>query len=195
MLRYYDVLTFLFSFYHNIYRLKGQSRFAIKTVQYFCRLSNNILLQKDMSSTTTTTTTTSTKLAFTTDVPLKVINSRNKTWNRRQCEKKRTNTSNTTTNDSNKRRRTNQHDTEILLDPSKPEEARRMQQRKRMIEKGKNTIGYTEYLKQIPKEQRKPKSMDHPSTPNYKANIPNRRWLGLVSAWYVQHAILCVEQV
>jgi hypothetical protein len=71
------------------------------------------------------------------------------------------------------------------LDPTKPDEARRIQQRKRMVDKGKNTIGYSEYTRQVPKERRKPKSMEHPRTPDHKANIPNRRWLGMVSAWRV----------
>uniref|UniRef100_A0A7S2WR92 Histone RNA hairpin-binding protein RNA-binding domain-containing protein n=2 Tax=Eucampia antarctica TaxID=49252 RepID=A0A7S2WR92_9STRA len=71
------------------------------------------------------------------------------------------------------------------LDPKKPEEARRMQQRKRTVDKGKNTIGYNEYTKQVPKETRRPKSMHHPRTPDHKVNIPNRRWLGMVSAWRV----------
>ena len=143
------------------------------------------------------TSTAPTKMTTTTHAPLQMMNNnitacRNKTWNRKRQgnEKKRIMTKTTTNNSSkeysNKRRRTSSSDEEKLLDPSKPEEARRIQQRKRMIEKGKNTIGYTEYVRQIPKERRKPKSMDHPSTPNFKANIPNRRWLGLVSAWYVQ---------
>jgi len=52
-----------------------------------------------------------------------------------------------------------------------------------MIMFGKNTVGYDEYIKQVPKHKRKVRSMDHPSTPDYKADIPTKRWQGLVKAW------------
>lgn len=48
------------------------------------------------------------------------------------------------------------------LDPSDPESARRIQQRRRMIAYGKNTIGYDEYIKQVPKHKRKPRCPKHP---------------------------------
>ena len=70
------------------------------------------------------------------------------------------------------------------LDPSNPVEAKRITTRQKQILKGKNTIGYDEYTRQVPKENRK-KIIEHPSTPNYKADIPNRRWLGLVKAWRI----------
>jgi len=71
------------------------------------------------------------------------------------------------------------------LDVSDPDSARRVQQRRRTIAMGKNTVGYDEYRKQVPMHQRKPRSMDHPATPDHTLDIPNRRWLGLVRAWYV----------
>jgi hypothetical protein len=35
----------------------------------------------------------------------------------------------------------------------------------------------------VPLQQRRPRCPDHPMTPDFKADIPNRRWLGLVSSW------------
>ena len=51
----------------------------------------------------------------------------------------------------------------------------------RLVDKGKNNIGYSAYNKQVPRDTRKPKTMQHPRTPDHKANIPNQRWLGMVS--------------
>jgi len=53
----------------------------------------------------------------------------------------------------------------------------------RLVDKGKNSIGYSAYNKQVPNDTRKHKTMQHPRTPDHKANIPSRRWLGFVSAW------------
>ena len=69
------------------------------------------------------------------------------------------------------------------LDPSDPVQARRMQQRRRMILLGKNTAGYEEYIKQVPKHKRRLRSMKHPATPDHQKDIPNKRWTGLVKAW------------
>lgn len=66
---------------------------------------------------------------------------------------------------------------------SDPVHARRIQQRSRMIMFGKNTAGYDEYVKQVPKETRRPRCMDHPATPDHTLDIPNRRWQGMVKAW------------
>lgn len=70
------------------------------------------------------------------------------------------------------------------LDPSNPVEAKRMNTRQKQIQKGYNTAGYDEYIRKVPKEKRK-KILEHPSTPDHKADIPNRRWLGLVKAWRI----------
>mmetsp|Transcript_18796 Transcript_18796/g.23068 ORF Transcript_18796/g.23068 Transcript_18796/m.23068 type:complete len:190 (+) Transcript_18796:1-570(+) len=59
-----------------------------------------------------------------------------------------------------------------------------MQTRHKQILKGKNTVGYDEYCKKVPKHSRK-RISEHPSTPDYKLDIPNRRWLGLVKAWRI----------
>lgn len=69
------------------------------------------------------------------------------------------------------------------LNSSDPEEANRINRRKRVVGYGKNTIGYDEYIKQIPKHKRKPRTLEHPMTPDAEADIPNRRWLGMVKAW------------
>mmetsp|Transcript_22381 Transcript_22381/g.27345 ORF Transcript_22381/g.27345 Transcript_22381/m.27345 type:complete len:335 (-) Transcript_22381:469-1473(-) len=68
------------------------------------------------------------------------------------------------------------------LDASKPEHARRIQQRRRMILFGKNTVGYDEYLQKVPKEKRR-RCPEHPQTPDYTKDIPTRRFQGLVKAW------------
>jgi hypothetical protein len=69
------------------------------------------------------------------------------------------------------------------LDPD--QFARRIEQRRRAVQHGKNTVGYEEYRKQVPKEERRPRSMQHPSTPDPTLDIPTKRWQGLVKAWYV----------
>ena len=70
------------------------------------------------------------------------------------------------------------------LDPSNPAEAKRINTRKKQVQKGKNTVGYDLYIKKISKESRK-KIPEHPSTPDYRADIPNRRWLGQLKAWRI----------
>jgi len=70
------------------------------------------------------------------------------------------------------------------LDPAIPQESQRAQTRYKMLQKGKNTAGYDEYLKAIPKENRS-KIAEHPTTPDHTLDIPNRRWQGQVKAWYV----------
>ena len=69
------------------------------------------------------------------------------------------------------------------LDPTQFQ--RRIEQRRRAIQHGKNTAGYDEYIKEVPKNQRRPRSMKHPSTPDHTLEIPTKRWQGLIKAWYV----------
>jgi hypothetical protein len=64
------------------------------------------------------------------------------------------------------------------------EDAQRIQSRYKMILKGKNTVGYTQYTQQVPKQQRRIRSMDTPNTPDHTLDIPAKRWQGLVKAWY-----------
>jgi hypothetical protein len=70
------------------------------------------------------------------------------------------------------------------LDPAIPVEAKRIETRHKQILKGKNTAGYDLYQQKVPKHERK-KIAEHPATPDYKTDIPNRRWLGLLKAWRV----------
>jgi Histone RNA hairpin-binding protein RNA-binding domain len=71
------------------------------------------------------------------------------------------------------------------LDPNQPDEARRIFQRRKMLQKGKNTLGYQNYLTQVPKVTRQPRSMKTPATPDPTLKISAKRWQGLVKAWYV----------
>jgi Histone RNA hairpin-binding protein RNA-binding domain len=66
--------------------------------------------------------------------------------------------------------------------------AQRVQSRYKMILKGKNTVGYDHYIRTVPKQQRRIRSMDTPNTPDHTLDIPAKRWNGLVKAWYVTHA-------
>jgi histone RNA hairpin-binding protein len=77
----------------------------------------------------------------------------------------------------------------VELDPSNPVHARRMQQRRRMVSYGKNTVGYDKYVQQVPKDQRRVRSMKTPSTPDHTLDIPNKRWSGMIRAWYVQQCV------
>lgn len=69
------------------------------------------------------------------------------------------------------------------LDPSDPEQSKRIQQRNKDIAKGKNTAGYHAYIQQVPKHKRRIRSMDTPSTPEPTFDISKKRWQGLVRAW------------
>ena len=73
----------------------------------------------------------------------------------------------------------------LKLNQSDAAHARRIQQRRRMVAKGKNTVGYDEYTKKVPRHKRLPRCMRHPTTPDHTLDIPNKRWLGLVKAWCV----------
>jgi hypothetical protein len=70
-----------------------------------------------------------------------------------------------------------------LLDPTDPVHMKRIQQRHKAIAMGKSTVGYSAYLKQVPKESRRARSMETPSTPIPTLNIPAKRWQGQVRAW------------
>lgn len=69
------------------------------------------------------------------------------------------------------------------LDPNDPVQAKRIQQRRKTILKGKNTAGYDRYLQQVPKHTRIPRNMKTPSTPDPTVDTSNKRWLGQVRAW------------
>lgn len=56
----------------------------------------------------------------------------------------------------------------------------RIQQRRKQIAFGKNTLGYMRYISEIPLDERR---NHHPRTPDPIADIPKRRFDGLVKAW------------
>lgn len=69
------------------------------------------------------------------------------------------------------------------LDAADPEQGRKIAQRRKAIAKGKNTVGYDEYCRQIPRDKRRKRSMETPTTPDYTLDIPNKKWNGMVKAW------------
>jgi hypothetical protein len=69
------------------------------------------------------------------------------------------------------------------LDPTVPHQAHKIQQRRKAIAKGKNTVGYDEYCRRVPRDQRQERSMETPSTPDPSLDIPNKKWNGMVKAW------------
>ncbi|OEU15414.1 hypothetical protein FRACYDRAFT_269351, partial [Fragilariopsis cylindrus CCMP1102] len=71
------------------------------------------------------------------------------------------------------------------LDTKNPQHAHKIQQRRKVIGKGKNTVGYDIYCSKVPKEKRQKRSMVTPSTPDHTLDIPNKKWLGMIKSWYV----------
>jgi hypothetical protein len=69
------------------------------------------------------------------------------------------------------------------LDPKDAAHTKRMIQRRKTVSKGKNTAGYECYIKQVPTEKRRLRSMETPMTPDATLDIPSKRWQGLVKAW------------
>jgi hypothetical protein len=69
------------------------------------------------------------------------------------------------------------------LNPNDAVHARRIQQRRKDVSKGKNTVGYTEYLKNVPKEKRRPRNLDTPASPDPTNDMSNKRWQGQIKAW------------
>ncbi|GMH74776.1 hypothetical protein TL16_g06553 [Triparma laevis f. inornata] len=64
------------------------------------------------------------------------------------------------------------------LDPLKDDS--KITNRTKQISYGKNTLSYDRYLESTPIETRK---LSDPWTPDAKADIPNRRWKGMVGEW------------
>jgi hypothetical protein len=69
------------------------------------------------------------------------------------------------------------------MNPADPAHAKRIHQRRRQVLFGKNTAGYEEYVKKVPKHKRKHRSLDCPMTPDHMLDIPTKRWQGLMNAW------------
>ena len=55
-------------------------------------------------------------------------------------------------------------------------DARRLEQRQKKIERGKNTLGYENYLRQVPKHRRK---RGDPQTPDIHMVASKRQWDGI----------------
>jgi hypothetical protein len=72
-----------------------------------------------------------------------------------------------------------------VMDPEDPSLAHRIAQRRKAIAKGKNSHGYIEYIKRVPKASRLPRSIATPSTPDPCLHMSNSRFNGLVRAWLV----------
>lgn len=58
-----------------------------------------------------------------------------------------------------------------------------LERRQKQIDYGKNTLGYENYLKQVPKDQR---TKDHPKTPPKHIKYSRRAWDGVVRVWRKQ---------
>jgi len=69
------------------------------------------------------------------------------------------------------------------LDLENPDHVHKIIKRRKMISYGKNTVGYDEYVKKVPKHKRIPRRSDHPCTPDSTIDIPWKRFHGLVKAW------------
>ena len=65
---------------------------------------------------------------------------------------------------------------------------RRLEQRQKQIDYGKNTNGYVRYLKIIPKQMRDPalSLTTHPNTPDIQRACSKRAFDGLVRQWRTQ---------
>ena len=62
----------------------------------------------------------------------------------------------------------------------KVEDPKKLEQRQKQIDYGKNTEGYTNYIRLYPKVKR---TRDMPKTPDKTIGYSHRRWLGLLTKW------------
>ena len=59
----------------------------------------------------------------------------------------------------------------------------KIQQRQKQIRFGKNTIGYDNYIKAVPKKDRQRHNNAHPKTPDVYLKVSKRQFDGLVQSW------------
>ena len=63
-------------------------------------------------------------------------------------------------------------------------DVRKLEQRQKQIDFGKNTLGYSRYVRVVPRHARRPNGpMPHPATPNIKEKQSKRRFDGRVRDW------------
>ena len=60
---------------------------------------------------------------------------------------------------------------------------RRLSQRQKQIDYGKNTIGYDNYIKAVPKKKRRGYKYNEPNTPDKQEKYSMRQWRGINNAW------------
>jgi hypothetical protein len=71
-------------------------------------------------------------------------------------------------------------DAQVAIKETDP---RRLEQRQKQIDFGKNTLGYDRYIAAVPKTKRRRFAEEHPVTPDKSAKISKRCWDGRVRAW------------
>ena len=72
---------------------------------------------------------------------------------------------------------------DMFVDQQKLVAPKKIQQRLKQINLGKDTKGYCNYLKLVPKHKRSRNYQEHPRTPDHTLAISNRNWLGQIRVW------------
>lgn len=71
----------------------------------------------------------------------------------------------------------------MFIDQQKLTDPKKIQQRKKQIDLGKDTKGYYNYIRLIPKHKRSRDYKVHPRTPDHTQAISNRNWQGQTRVW------------
>ncbi len=72
---------------------------------------------------------------------------------------------------------------DMFVDQQKLTDPKKIQQRKKQINLGKDTKGYFNYIKLIPKNKRNGDYKAHPRTPDHTQALSNRNWNGQMRVW------------